>query len=235
METNNLYINPYIRVLFAVFGIAGTLLINRISLLICFYLVVILPLFICGQQVKKHIQLMLFGMLPVFLSFVLLYILVLKGNEGGWNFVFMRTSKLILITSIIQLTLLIPAPFLIHTFQQWRLKEESLITVLGSFTVWTDIRFRAQQILTARFSRGFIRKRTFTEKIKQFPPILIPLVIGILRTSTERAESWESKNILHLIEINQTEKIKTPLLLNVFVCLSASIWMITGVLVFFIT
>jgi energy-coupling factor transporter transmembrane protein EcfT len=215
MESNKLYINPYIRLIFLVCCIAGTILINNILWLIGCYVVIILPLFLYGCQTMKHIKLMLFGMLPIYLSFILLYIIILNGSNGGWEFVNLKLLKLVLFTSVIQLTLLIPDQYLISTFKLWGLKGEALITVLGAFTVWTDVNYRADKIVTARFSRGFIKKRTALQKIKQFPYVLIPLVVGIIRTATERAESWEQKDIMYLVEVNKSEKVQSPLFLNI--------------------
>lgn len=87
------------------------------------------------------------------------------------------------------------------------MKGESLITVLGAFTVWTDVSYRSEKIITARFARGFVGRRTIINKAKQFPFVLVPLVVGILRTSTERADSWGQKNILQLVEKSTTEKV----------------------------
>jgi len=229
MESNKLYINPYIRLAFLSCCLVGTILINNIVWLIGCYAFIILPLFLYGRQMKKHIQLMLLGMLPVYLSFILLYIIILNGSNGSWNFVNLSVLRLISFTSIIQLTLLIPDQYLIFTFKSWGLKGEALITVLGAYTVWMDVNYRAGQIITARFSRGFIKKRTILQKIKQFPYILIPLVVGIIRTATERAESWEQKNMMYLVEANQPEQVKFPLLLNVYVLVISISCLLSGI------
>ncbi|MEQ1625251.1 MAG: hypothetical protein ABL870_11205 [Sediminibacterium sp.] len=229
MEINNLYLHPFIRLSFLVGGITGSFLINLPVLLLSFYSLLILPLFILSGQIKKHINLMLFGMLPIFLSFVLLYIVVLKSSNGDWNFIYLKMLKLILFTSIIQLTLSIPSENLISTFKMWRLKGEALITVLGAFTVWADVNYRAGKIITARFSRGFIGKRTVISKAKQFPFVLVPLVIGILRTSTERAESWEQKNILHLVEVSKYPEENYSFLLNRVLLFVSICWLLLGI------
>jgi energy-coupling factor transporter transmembrane protein EcfT len=229
MEDNKLYINPYIRLIFLSCCIVGTILINNIFWLISCYAVIVLPLFLYGCQIKKHIKLMLFGMLPIYLSFILLYILVLKGSNGDWDFINLKILKLVLFTSVIQLALSIPDQYLISTFKFWGLKGEALITILGAFTVWTDVSYRADKIITARFSRGFIKKRTIVQKIKQFPFILIPLVVGIMRTATERAESWEQKDIMYLVEVNKSEYVKSPLFLNIFVFVVSFFCLVLGV------
>lgn len=226
MKSNKLYISPYIRLFFLTCCIIGTVLINNVLWLIGCYVIVILPLFIYGCLIEKHIKLMLFGMLPIYLSFILLYIVILNGINGSWQFINLKLLKLILFTSIIQLTLLVPDQYLISTFKSWGLKGEALITVLGAFTVWADVNYRADKIVTARFSRGFIKKRNFLQKIKQFPYILIPLVVGIMRTATERAQSWEQKDIIHLVEIKKSEQVRFPLILNICVFIASSLFLL---------
>lgn len=198
MEGNKLSINPYIRLLFLAGSLTGILLINKIEWLLCFYFIVIIPLFVLSSQIKRHLNLLLFAFVAIYLSFILLYIVVLK--EGNWQFIHLKILKLLLLTSAIQITLSIPANQLISTFKKWGLKGETLITVLGAFTVWTDVTYRSEKIITARFARGFVGKRNRINTAKQFPFVLVPLVVGILRTATERADSWGQKNILQLIK-----------------------------------
>lgn len=230
MEINKLSIHPYIRLAFLAGGIVGTTLVNELTSLLIFYSVLIVPVFLFSDQLKKHMNFMLFGMLPIFLSFILLYIIILKGSNGDWGFINLKMMKLILVTSVIQITLSIPSEDLIHTFKKWGIKGEALITVLGAFTVWADITYRSEKIITARFSRGFVGKRTIFNKVKQFPFVMVPLVIGILRTSTERAESWEQKNILQLVNKVQTEKLNFPLPLNVILLITSLCWLLLGIL-----
>lgn len=222
MGNNKLYLHPYVRLLFLLGGLTGVLLINNTKYLFYFYCSTIIPLFAFSFQIKKHLNLLFFAMLPIYLSFILLYVLILKSED--WNFIHLKVLKIILITSIIQIVLLIPTEHLIITFRKWGLKGESLITALGAFTVWTDVTFRSEKIVTARFARGFIRKRTILNRIKQLPFVLVPLVVGVLRTSTERADSWEQKNILQLVKKNVVEKVDYPIGLNLILVLLSLTW-----------
>lgn len=185
-------------------------------------------MFVFSGQIKRHLNLLLFAIVPIYLSFILLYIIILK--EENWDFIHLKVLKLILFTSVIQLTLSIPAEQLITTFKKWRLKGETLITVLGAFTVWTDVSYRSEKIITARFARGFVGKRTIINKAKQFPFVLVPLVVGILRTSTERADSWEQKNILQLVEKNMVEESNYPIELNLILVLISLSWLLISIM-----
>lgn len=115
MGNNKLCLHPYIRLLFLICGLTGILFIGKIEWLLYFYFIVIIPLFVFSGQIKKHLNLLLFAMTPIYLSFILLYILVLK--EGNWDFIHLKVLKLILLTSVIQITLSIPAEHLITTFK----------------------------------------------------------------------------------------------------------------------
>ncbi len=230
MANNNLFIHPYIRLMFLVGSVTGVLLINKIEFLLLYYLLVIIPLFLYSNQIKKHLNLLLFAFVPIYLSFILLYILILK--EESWQFINLKVLKLVLFTSTIQLVLTIPTNGLISTFKKFGLKGDALVTVLGAFTVWTDVSNRSEKIITARFARGFIGKRTFFNKAKQFPFVLVPLVVGILRTSTERADSWEQKNILQLVENHSVGKTNYPTLLNSIVITVTICWVILSIYVY---
>lgn len=227
MEDNKLSLHPYIRLLFLICGLTGVLLINKIEWLLCFYIIVIFSFFLSGK-LKSHLSFLLFAFVPIYLSFILLYIIVLK--EKNWDFIHLKLMKLILLTSVIQITLSIPVPQLVSTFKKCGLKNEVLITVLGAFTVWTDISYRSEKIITARFARGFVGQRTIFNKAKQFPFVLVPLVVGILRTSTERADSWEQKNILQLVNRKESEEINYPLVLNLMLSIASLGWLFFSIL-----
>jgi hypothetical protein len=230
VEQSKLIIHPYVRLLFIISSFTGTILIDDSWILVLYYGIVILPLFIVASQVRQHINMILFGMVPIFLSFVLLYLIALNGSSGGWNFIVLKMLKLIMFTSAIQLTLSIPSEHLIITFKKWGLNGEALITLLGAFTVWVDMNSRAGKIITARFSRGFIEKRTVFNTAKQFPFVLIPLIISMLRTSTERAELWEQKNILRLLSNVKVDNVIYPFYLSAFLSTVSLAWMVFSVI-----
>ena len=76
---------------------------------------------------------------------------------------------------------------------------------------------------------GFIGKRNLINTAKQFPYILVPLIIGILRTSVERSETWTQWNIINLINSKKDQNNELPIFANVafvlitFICLAVGI------------
>jgi hypothetical protein len=155
--------------------------------------------------------------------------LVLKGNNGGWDFIFLKTLKILDLTSIFQIALTIKPDSLFSTFSKIGIKGEKLITVIGAFTVWADIKRRSEQIITARFARGFVGKRSYINIAKQFPYIMIPLIIGILRTSIERSRTWTQWNIVDLINNKKQKKQEFPVFANLAIALVTTFCLIIGI------
>jgi hypothetical protein len=137
--------------------------------------------------------------------------------NGGWNFILIKCLKIITLTSVFQIFLSIPPMMLLTTFKKWGFKGDSLLTLIGAFTVWADIEMRANQIITARFARGFVGKRNMINTAKQFPYVLIPLIIGVMRTSIDRVEVWEQRNIPELVNNGKVFQKKYPTILNILI------------------
>jgi hypothetical protein len=164
------------------------------------------------------------------LTFILIYIIILKGNNGGWDFIIIKLLKLLNITSAFQITLAIKSGELFPFFREIGLKGQTLITLIGAFTVWADIKRRSEQIITARFARGFIRKRTYLNTAKQFPYIMVPLIIGILRTSIERSQTWAQWNIIYLINNRKLKRQEFPVIANLIILLVTTLCLIISII-----
>lgn len=228
MNKQGLYLKPKFRLIFLFNCFIGTLMIDNLTLMIIFYCLFLLPLFIYSCQIKKHISFLLFGMLPILASFILIYIIILKGTNGDWEFVVTRVLKLMLYTSVLQLALMIPNNYLIYTFKRWGLKGDNLLLALGAFTVWYDVSSRTDKIIIARFARGYVKKRNWFNKAKQFPYLFYPLIIGMIRTSTERAESWQQKKITYNIANIQIENPQFSISFNFIVTFLSTSWVLVG-------
>ena len=210
-------IHPFNRLLFLAGSLIALLLFDSLYYLLGYYLFFILPLVFLLNLIRIHLRLFVFGITPIFFTFILLYIIVMKGTNGSWDFILLKCLKILGFTSVFQVALTIPSNMLFTTFKKWGFKGDSLLTLIGAFTVWADIKTRANQIITARFARGFIGKRNIINTAKQFPYVLIPLIIGVMRTSTERVEVWEQRNIPNLVDNQKVAQMKFPILINTLV------------------
>lgn len=224
MRKLNLQLHPYTRVLLLVIGIAGAILcLNTLSLII-FWITFLIPLLTINSNIKTHLKFLLVVALPMLFMLGLSQWVIFK-DFIHFESVLITVLKVIVYTSIIHIALIIPQDQILATFKMWNFKNEVLITALGSYIVWVDIAGRADKIITARFSRGFINKRTLSSKLKQFPHLLIPLIIGIMRTATERADSWEQKKIIQRLEAMKADKIKVSTVFNILIVLIFSLWL----------
>ncbi len=223
MENKNYYIHPFVRITFLLCAFTGSILCDNVLIVFAFYLTIIVPLFFLQNKIFTHLKFLLLGVVPIFLSFILLNIIVLQSKSGGWEYIFERVLRLTVYASIFQIVLTIPANDLFNTFKKWGLKGESLVTVISAFAVWSEITNRADKIVTARLSKGYVKRRNIFSMAMQFPYTLNPLIIGVIRTAVERADSWHNKNILNLIDNYIGTENKYNLILNtVIVIISIS-------------
>lgn len=229
MKSNYNYIHPYIRLFFLVGIISTVILFNQIWPLSLLYILFILPLIFVTGSIKNHLRLLILGIFPISLTFILLYILIMKGANGGWDFILLRILKILVATTAFQITLTVKSDSLFQTFRMIGIKGEKLVTLIGTFTVWIDIKRRSEQIITARFARGFIGKRSYVNIARQFPYILVPLIIGILRTSIDRSQTWTQWNIVDLINSKKPINQAFPLLINLVIVLFTTISLLVGI------
>lgn len=218
-----LKIHPYTRILLLVTGIAGCLLCNNVYVLLIFWLSFIFPMAIATNNFKTHIKFLAIAVLPMFIMLSFSYWLIVRDFHNYVSVLF-TVLNIIICTSLIQIALIIPSEDILTTFRMWGLKKGALVTITGSYIVWVDIVSRADKIVTARFARGFIGKRTAWSKIKQLPHLLIPLIIGIMRTATERSASWEQKKMVSRIESMPISPINKSVKFNLLISLIALYW-----------
>lgn len=229
MNKNALLPHPYIRLLFLLLSIGGTLIAVQISQVVIYYLLVLFPLIVLSKQTKSHLRFILIGILPIFLSLILINILILDGKSGGWIFILLKIAKLTVYASVFQFVFFIPTIDLLNTLKKWTLKGEILITIISSFTVWNEIINNANKIVTARLARGYIGKRNIVNLAKQLPYVLNPLVIGVMRTSIERAETWEKKQIISLVQNIENTKTSYSFTYNLLMIVFAVIYLLFGI------
>lgn len=223
-------IHPYMRLYFLIGTLISILLFHQVMHQVLMYVALILPLVILTSLLKNHLRLLLFGILPISITFILIYIIILNGSNGSWDFIYLKILKILNITSIFQITLTIKSGEMLSTFKKVGIKGEKLITLMGTFSVWADIKRRSEQIVVARFARGFIGKRNFFNTAKQLPYVLVPLIIGILRTSVERSQVWTQWDIIDLINNRESKKYDYSIVINLIIGLLTTLFIVFGVI-----
>ena len=229
MFNRNYYIHPFVRIVYLICAVFGTFLTKAIFLVLLFYLLAIIPLFFLNKNINIHLKFLFFGVVPIFLSFILINIIILHGKKGGWDFILERVIRITTYSSAIQIVITIPANDLFYTLKKWGFKGESLITVIGTLAVWGDVTNRADKIVTARLSKGYVKNRNLFTMAMQFKNTLNPLIIGVIRTSVERADSWQSKNIILLIKKYKNSKNDYNKLLNFYIIFIAIVYLLSAI------
>lgn len=224
-------IHPYVRFFFLIGTLISIILFHQVWQLVLLYVALILPLAIITSAIKNQLRLLLFGILPISLTFILIYIIILNGSNGSWDFILLKILKILNITSIFQIALTIKPGEMLSTFKMVGIKGEKLITLMGTFSVWADIKRRSEQIVVARFARGFIGKRNFINTAKQLPYVLVPLIIGILRTSVERSELWTQWDIIKLINNHETKRNDYSIATNLIIGFLTTFFIVFGIII----
>jgi energy-coupling factor transporter transmembrane protein EcfT len=222
-------IHPYTRIAFFITGIAGGFFCTSNLLLLGFWLLILLPLMMITGNAGAHMRFLLVVVLPMAAMLLLLSWIVSEKSSENFDQVLLTILKVIAYTTIVQVVLIIPPEQVYSTFRKWGLKGDTLVTSLGSYIVWVDIVNRSGKILTARFARGFIAERTFIAKLKQMPHLLIPLIVSIIRTATERSESWQQKQLLQRVGVMKAAEVSYSKPVNAVMLIAGMGWLLLNI------
>ncbi len=199
-------IHPVARGTATVAAIAGTMLADNLIPLFVVWIVVLIPFSIAAGTIKKH---------AAVLGSVILPLCLMLGGVWGWlvgappglptgsdpmgglRYAALIALQLTVFAAVFQLCFLtIPQSQLLVTFWHWGIRKDNLIVAIGAFTVWPELKLRAEQILTARHARGLMRDRRFSTRLRQIPFLLRPLLTWSLRAAIQRSEFWGQRQIL---------------------------------------
>ncbi len=218
MDTDST-IHPFVRIAFFTFAILSCFLLDSLEILVAFYVLVMIPLFLIVKRLSQHGYFVLIGIVPIILSYILIYILVLDEPNRSWDFIIVKGTKLLVFVAIFQFAFVLPSLVLMDMLIKLGLRGERLLILLSSITVPQDMIKKSKLIVDARF----VGKRSLINQVKPLPFVLVPLLVGVLRTSQERARSWEQKNITNLLDIYTLKRKKTryTLPINLIMLLSS--------------
>ncbi len=109
--------------------------------------------------------------------------------------------RLLVLGSLWQLCFLTLSPEdLVPTLRAWGVRRGALIVALGSLAVLPDVVTRSQQVLIARYARGFLGSASWWSRVRQLPFLLPPLVAWVLRASIQRGENWQHRGLIQNLE-----------------------------------
>lgn len=222
--------HPYSRVLFLVCGLVGSAVCQNIWLLAGFWIAVLIPLAIFTGKFKSHLRFLFIGAVPMFLLLYLSSFIQKANHLSGLEIAAQTVLRVISLATVAQLMLSIPLEQIISTFKAWGMKGNAMVLSLGAYTVWADMVNRSDKIITARFARGFVAKRTLLSRLSQIPYLIIPLTIGMMRAAVVRSDSWDQKRLLHRIETVDMDKINYGATLNVAIFITSLSWLTLNII-----
>lgn len=188
-------------------AIFGTLVANRLSLLLIGLLVVLILL----SVQKKLSEFVRFGwttLVPIGSVLVFIWGFVRRGApggepslEGGLFFAVFTTMRLALLGAIFLVTVLALSPDrltdLLNTFG---IRGRALAVLVSCVNLWSDFHHLIRQVYIARCARGLMPNRKFTTRARQLPYAVRTLFISALTYSLERTETWESSGLIDRLD-----------------------------------
>jgi energy-coupling factor transport system permease protein len=198
------------------------------------------PLVLFAGLEREHGRFVAGVVLPIGLALVLIWGYVVgappgkevsSNPEAGRAFAYVITLRLALLGGITQLGLMTIEPEnLMRTLRCWGLRGEKLIIAMSALVIWTEVKLRADQILTARYARGLVSKPGLVQRAHQLPYILRPLVAWVLRSSIQRSEVWEQRQLLARADDLAPTAVGSSLVADIFWLTLTISWLAYGLI-----
>jgi energy-coupling factor transport system permease protein len=232
-------IHPIARGLAAATAVIGTLLDTSVPGAALAWVAALVPLMFLGGVLRQHLRFVLTILAPISVALFVVWGWIVGAPPGapvgsspaaGVGFAALIALRLALLGGIGQLCFgTIPSDRLVPTLQSWGVKGEGLVIAVSSLTLVPEMQLRAEQVLTARYARGFVRNRNFITKLQQVPHLLRPLLAWVLRSAIQRAEIWNQRDLLARMGNSGPSAHDSSLLKSVFYLALAASWLAFGV------
>lgn len=238
MNMRNGTIHPIARGLAAIMAVSGTLLDTSVLGAAVAWVLVLMPLMAVSGVLRQHLRFIVTILAPISGALFLVWGWVVGappgapvGSDptGGAGFAALIALRLALLGGIGQFCFRTITPDrLVPTLQSWGVKGEGLVIAVSSLTLVPEMQLRAEQVLTARYARGFVRNRNFVTKLRQVPHLLRPLLAWILRSAIQRAEMWDQRHLLVRMAEHNADNGDSSLFKSGFYVLLAAGWLAYG-------
>lgn len=116
---------------------------------------------------------------------------------GGLAYALLVASRLLFLFSLLQTMLAsLPNKELLTTLYTVGVRGEAFLIALGATAVTPEILLRTIQIYDACKARGFLRKLGVWDRLRVLPYLVRGVFAWTLRSAHQRADTWESRQIL---------------------------------------
>lgn len=230
--------SPYARLLALLLAVLGTLLSKNAAVAAAAYGIGLSTLLFSKNVRHAHWIFFVFAVLPFALwNFGLWTLLIAappgqahgSNPHGGFEYALLMTARLALLALTFQLCFIgLPVSRLVKLLRAWGVKGDALLIVASSLTIWPELRERVDHVVTARYARGLVPKRSIWESMKALPLVLKPVVFNSLHHSIERSEMWQHQRLLDHIVAPSREPHHFRLGDTFWIALAAA-WLLTSV------
>jgi energy-coupling factor transporter transmembrane protein EcfT len=197
-------IPPRPRLAATILAAVGSLIANRLPLL-AIALIVVIVLMARAHLIGVLLKFLLSVILPTAGMLILAWGLIIRAApgeamgtdpRGAIEYASMISLRLALLGVVIQLAMLsVPPRLLPVTLRAWGIKGELMVLSLGVFAIGPELILRAEQISTARKSRG-LASRGPIGQLREITRMLRPLFVWSIRSAVHRADGWHQRALL---------------------------------------
>lgn len=214
-------------------GLAGALVCSQPLLLLGVWLCILIPLHI-GTRTSRYLG-YAFSVVVVPIGIVSLLVwTILVGAppgqpvgsdpHGGFLFASKITLRLAVFSSILQLGLVtIHRDRLAMTLHRIGLRGEGLIVVLASYSLFAELKYRMDQILTARTARG-LRGTTWLGRTRDLIAMMSPVLMWTVRSAVQRADMWHQRQLLRQVARMASETEETSAAVSLGLLILSGLW-----------
>lgn len=228
-------IHPLSRIIVFVLMIIGVFL-SQDLLVRCLGYIILFVLLTMSGQYLAHLKIILLSGVPFLLMLLLVYGFLTSdngfNNQGALHAlgIFIKITSL---TALFQFTFSLRATELIDLLSYSKLPSYIKVIILESYSGIKDLANSVDQILTARYSRGFVKKRGYLSSLKQLPYLFRPMVSGLLLGSFEKSANWKQLKLMEQFKSWTTNKKLIgdyPIGRSIVVVVVVSIWFMFSVI-----
>jgi len=201
----------------------------------CFGYIILFTLLIMSGQYRTHLKIMLISGLPFLVMLLIVYGFLLEGN-GFDNiralYAFGIFIKIMSLTALFQFTFSLVATELIDLLSYSRLPLYLKVIILESYSSIKDLTYKVDQILTARYSRGFVKNRSYLSGLQQLPYLFRPMISGLLLGSFEKSANWKQLRLMDQFKswTSQKKLINSyPIVKSVIIVIIVLVWFIFSI------
>lgn len=219
-------------------AIAGAMIANNIILMLA-GLGVILCLLYFQRKLSAFVTFGITALLPIGVGLIFIWGIIRSGDPeteqsmgSGILFAIITTLRLALLGGIF-LTAVLASKRQAHLFRAFGLRGSAFATIISILNLWSDFQHHIEQICTARCARGLMPNRGFIMRVKQFPYAVRALLLSTLTHSLDRAETWESSELIERLDaLNESSAVTQTYykLLGVLFLTLSVVW--TGAAIF---